>query len=63
MSLAYMERRIKELEDYLGPRLNWTMGNKRTGDRDDHWIMWYCFDLKSEYYRRKIKRKKWFFWR
>ena len=48
--------KVKAMEDYLGPKLDWSMDHwpELLSDR---WIMEYCILLKERYYRR-LKRKK-----
>lgn len=44
------------MEDYLGPRLGWSM-DYWPDNLVDRWVMEYCMLLKERYYRR-LKRKK-----
>jgi hypothetical protein len=55
-TIEQLKTKVKAMEDYLGPRVNYTM-NYWPRNRVYRWIMEYCILLKEEYYRRLIRRK------
>ena len=50
------EKKIKEIEDYLGPIVNYD-SDKWPKNLQDRWIAEYLYILKTEYYY-KISKKK-----
>lgn len=58
--LEQLKKKIKQMEDYLGPRIDYNMDNWPM-HLPDRWIMEYCMLLKERYYkslRGKWKKKK-----
>ena len=57
-TLTQLKTKIKHMEDYLGPRVNYNSDHYPM-HLPDRWIFEYCTQLKEEYYARK-KRKRLF---
>ena len=59
-SLEELKKKIKHMEDYLGPILGYSMDSwPKPDDRDywlKRWVMEYCILLKKRYYKG-LKRK------
>lgn len=60
-TLEQLKKKVKQIEDYLGPRLGYSFENWPDPYDKNYWpirwIMEYCIFLKERYYRR-LKRKK-----
>ena len=54
-TLKQLKSKVKAMEHYLGPKLNWSMDHWPE-NKVDRWLMEYCIELKTRYYRR-LKRK------
>ncbi len=57
MKIESLKRKIKQLEDYLGPRVNYTT-DRWPDNKVNKWLMEYMILLKNDYYRRFARRKK-----
>ncbi|MBT3406428.1 hypothetical protein HN419_04635 [Candidatus Woesearchaeota archaeon] len=55
-SLEELKKKVKSMEDYLGPKLDWSM-NHWPMYEPDRWILEYCMLLKQRYYQ-KMRRMK-----
>lgn len=53
-----MENRIKELETFLGPRVNYS-SNEWPKNHVDKWLMEYLFILKSHHYKNRDWYERW----
>ncbi|MHA1679362.1 MAG: hypothetical protein ACTSW3_11420 [Promethearchaeota archaeon] len=57
MKLKTLHHKIKKLQDYLGPRVDYS-SDRWPIDQIDRWLMEYLYDLQKEYYRRKKRKRK-----
>jgi|TARA_B100001971_G_C17983611_1_gene428692 hypothetical protein len=58
LTTPLLERKIKKLENYLGPRVNYTSDVWPT-NQVDRWLMEYLICLKEKYYGRlKLKNQR-----
>lgn len=59
LTIEELKQKIKDIQDYLGPRVNYT-SDEWPFDKVDRWLMEYLFLLKTRYYQRlkMIKNKK-----
>ena len=55
-TLEQLKKKVKSMEDYLGPRVGWSMDHWPS-HLPDRWIMEYYILLKERYYRRLRKKK------
>ena len=53
--LNQLKKKVKQIENYLGPRLGWSMDHW-PDNLPDRWIMEYCMLLKERYYKN-VKRQ------
>lgn len=56
-SLPELKKKIKEIEDYLGPRINYEFTWSASTHTAVRLLMEYNIILKERYYRRLKKRK------
>ena len=56
MKTEILKRKIKKIQDYLGPRVNYTT-DELPKEHVDRWLMEYLFILKNRYYAR-LKRSR-----
>ena len=49
LTKARLKDKIKQIEDYLGPRVDYST-DKWPDDMVDRWIMEYSYELKKRYY-------------
>ena len=60
MRLRELKKKIKQIEDYLGPLVNYTT-DEWPEYQPDRWLMEYWYSLKKDYYIR-LKLHKRFSW-
>ena len=53
-----LRKKIKLLEDFLGPRVNYNSNPKRDIFLMDKWLLKDLFELKEEYYKKVKKNEK-----
>jgi len=56
-SFKQLKTKIKEIETYLGPRINYT-SDKYPSNKVDRWLLEYSIFLKSDYYKRLERKRK-----
>lgn len=52
-----LEKKIKKLQDYLGPKVNYT-SDHIPEDIVNRWLLEYLSELKHEHYKRQKRRKR-----
>ena len=52
-----MDEKIKELQDYLGPRLNYST-ESWPKNQVDRWLLEYLLLLTKQYYQKIVRRKQ-----